>query len=83
MADEKLNPDFVRSLWTAVLARAVEDYRYKGRIKESKAYRKDAKKWIEDTKYKGVGSFAYVCEAIDLDPDAVRDNLKRRMSDNE
>lgn len=83
MADERENPDFVRALWTAVLARAVEDYRYKGRIKESKAYRKDAKKWIEGTNYKGVGSFAYVCEAIDLDPDAVRDNLKRRMPDNE
>ena len=79
MADSfTFDPDAARSLWTAVLARAVDDYRYKGATKESIAYRKDARQWIDCSSYKGVGSFAYVCEALDLDPDAVRDRLKRK-----
>ena len=78
MADrEKIDPDAVRSLWTAVLARAVEDYRYKGASKESLAYRKDARQWANCDAYKGIGSFSYVCEALDLEPEAVLDRLKR------
>ncbi len=78
MADSpKIDPDAVRSLWTAVLARAVEDYRYEGATKESLAYKKDARQWAACTSYKGVGSFSYVCEALDLEPEAVLDRLKR------
>lgn len=78
MADhEKLDPDAVRSLWAAVLARAVEDYRYQGATKESLAYRKDARQWASCDSYKGVGSFYYVCQALDLEPEAVLDRLKR------
>jgi len=74
---EKIDPDAVRALWTAVLARAVEDYRYKGTAKESISYRKDARQWAACDDYKGIGSFTYVCEALDLEPEAVLDRLRR------
>lgn len=78
MSDKfQFDPDSARALWAAVLARAVEDYRYKGSSKESLAHKKDAREWVACSSYKGVGSFYYVCEALDLEPDAVRDRLKR------
>lgn len=77
VAGGQVDPDAAKALWAAVLARAVDDYRYSGNNKESLAYRKDARQWVRCTDYVGVGSFNYVCEVLNLDPDAVRDRLKR------
>lgn len=74
---KKTDPDAVRALWAAVLARAVEDYRYSGSAKESLSHKKEARQWVACTDYTGVGSFTYVCEALDLDPQAVVDRLRR------
>ncbi len=76
MSGSQVDPDAAKALWAAVLARAVEDYRYAGKNKESLAYRKDARQWIQCTDFTGVGSFSYVCDALDLDPDAVRYRLR-------
>lgn len=78
MADfDHIDPDAAKALWAAVLARAIEDYRYQGSAKESLAYRKDARQWVSCTSYVGAGSFTFVCEAIGLDPQAVLDRLRR------
>lgn len=77
----KIDPDSVRALWTAVLARAVDDYRYTGKNRESCAHKKDAKSWMAAKDYTGVGSFTYVCHAIDLEPDAVLDRLRKKDAD--
>lgn len=78
---EKIDPDAVRALWTAVLARAVDDYLYAGKNKESRAHKKDAKTWMASRDYDGVGSFTYVCHAIDLEPEAVLDRLRKKDND--
>ncbi len=78
---ERIDPDAARALWTAVLARAVDDYRYPGTNRESRAHRKDARAWVDNLEYQGVGSFTYVCQAIDLEPDAVRDRLRNKEDD--
>ena len=77
MADhDSINPDTVRAIWTAVLSQAVVDYRYRGSAKGSAVQRIDAANWVNST-YEGVGSFSYVCDVLNIDPDAVRDRLKR------
>jgi hypothetical protein len=78
---ERIDPDAVRALWTAVLARAVDDYLYAGKNRESRAHKKDAKAWMAAKGYTGVGSFTYVCQAIDLEPDAVIDRLRKKDDD--
>lgn len=76
-----IDPDAVRALWAAVLARAVDDYLYAGKNKESRAHKKDAKAWMSCTEYSGVGSFTYVCHAVDLEPDAVLHRLRKKETD--
>ena len=52
-----------RRLWAAVLEQAFEDAQARGL--------EDAKKWFISEKSE-VGSFLWICDALDIDPQALR-----------
>jgi hypothetical protein len=63
-------------LWAAVLLQAVSDC-IKPR-RSSPGYKDDdARRWFLSDRH-GVGSFRWVCEALDLDPQAIRDRVFAR-----
>ena len=53
-----------KKLWAAVLDRAIED----------SAYEEDARAWFQSGR-EGIGSFLWICDTLELDPDS----LKRRL----
>lgn len=65
---------FVR-LWTAVLNRSVLDL-----VDGTSAQRADAVEWFLDDERSAceIGSFAFVCDVLDLSPAYVRAELRRR-----
>jgi len=73
-----LTQDQVRAIWTAVLQRAVDDYRQGAARPDSEAARwhQDAAEWIFLPRNES--NFEQVCELLNLDPDAVRDGLRRK-----
>jgi hypothetical protein len=55
--------DPYKSLWSAVLGRAADDIMSRQHIAQS-----SAKYWFKSRMY-GVGSFCWICDVLDLDPD--------------
>jgi len=72
----------LRSLWGAVLQQAITDLQvrvYKTpsqRNTENMRIREDARKWFTDD-YNHIGSFRFVCDVLDLNPDYL---LKRLIN---
>ena len=65
------------ALWQAVLAQAVEDLHGGPLLNRKKARQRaqtmaEARTWIADRSWTGVGSFRWVCEVLGLDAVAVR-----------
>ena len=63
--DRQLEYEACRRLWLAVLTQAAQ---------EAKAGRAAARAWIE---YDVDGDFTAVCELADVDPDMMREGLRR------
>ncbi|MBU4317125.1 MAG: hypothetical protein KKF30_07605 [Proteobacteria bacterium] len=61
-----------KALWAAVLERAIQDLDYHPKTKEYKLHYSPARYWLKNLKNKGLGSFIWVCKAIDYDPDRTR-----------
>jgi len=65
------------TLWQAVLAQAVEDLHGGPLLNRKKARQRvqtmaEARAWMTDRSWTGVGSFPWVCEVLGLDAASVR-----------
>jgi hypothetical protein len=69
MDDDK---DQCRKLWSAVMEQAIEDL-----SGDNPRIQQAAVDWFSNRQNDGVGSFVWVCQAIDLDPDSVRECIRR------
>ncbi|GAB0057706.1 hypothetical protein SIID45300_02038 [Candidatus Magnetaquicoccaceae bacterium FCR-1] len=67
MEHRVLDHDNARRLWAAVLERAILDL-------QDRTTRADAITWIRSHRH-GVGSFHWICQQLDMDPDSVRHAL--------
>ena len=56
-----------RVLWAAVMERAVYDLKSKDKLQ-----RGSASEWFQNRRRTDVGSFIWVCEVLDIDPDRYR-----------
>lgn len=64
-------------LWRAVFAQALEDLRGGPHLNREKSRKRaqmmaEARAWMTDRRWTGVGSFPWVCEVLGLDAAAVR-----------
>ncbi len=72
-------------LLVKMLKQAVEDYKNpRGNLKKRERLRAEAKEWFAHDTIDDFGdpwpfSFTNVCEALNLDPQAVRDRLRVRL----
>lgn len=65
------------ALWRAVFAQALEDLRGGPQLNREKSRKRtqmiaEARAWMTDRSWTGVGSFPWVCEVLGLDAVAVR-----------
>ena len=65
------------ALWRAVLEQAVEDLRGGAHLNREKSRKRaqmmaEARAWITDQSWTGVGSFPWVCEVLGLEAASVR-----------
>lgn len=70
-----------RDLWAAVIAQAVEDLQAPTIAGDTTAARtrdrnrESARAWFKSDRNDGVGSFVWVCDALDYSPEAVREGV--------
>ena len=62
-----------KNLWIAVLKQAIED------LNDNKGYHRWAKQWIDDDN-KDLPGFLAICELLELNPDILREKLKKPIS---
>lgn len=56
----------IKNLWSAVLSKAIHDYRKKNNFRDS------AKHWLFESCDYGIGSFRWVCDIMGVDISYVR-----------
>jgi len=61
--------DCYKKLWAAVLDQAVGDATFEN----------EARAWFQSTR-EGVGSFLWVCDTLNLDPDSIKRKLNNRWN---
>jgi len=68
---------FEKKLWAAVLLQAFLDLEVLtfGNLTQSSLARVQAEGWIRSNRNDYIGSFLYVCDALDLDPEFVREKF--------
>jgi len=77
MGDDKRE----RALWAAVLIQAIEDVNWTPKetisqaIKQRHLHEKEKAKAYLKAKRAGIGSFLWICELFDIDPDKVREAI--------
>lgn len=74
------------ALWQAVFAQALEDLRGGPHLNREKSRKRaqmiaEARAWIADRDWTGVGSFPWVCEVLGLDAAPVRAALAEPATD--
>lgn len=65
-----------RALWSAVLFEALATLKVWRRDGKHALEGRKAEQWLLHADERGVGSFAWVCQVLDIDPVAARERLR-------
>lgn len=72
-----------RDLWFAVIAQAIDDYladplqiKWKAKRREVVLNRDNAANWLFGSKMTSIGSFEWICNQLDLEPNCLRMSIK-------
>jgi hypothetical protein len=64
-----------KDLWAAVLSDAIFCYQHPGKSWKTKKAHAEAERWIKGAECPHCWSYAAVCEALDINPDYLRNGL--------
>ena len=71
-----------KTLWTHVLGRAIDDLKCKPnkkKNKEKQSYRDSALFWFNNTKNHEIGSYNWICDILELNPEKTKKRIFQNL----
>ena len=69
-----------KKLWSSVLEKAIQDLQLQPGTRDYRLIYPSAVQWFENTEDQGIGSFIWICNLFEYDPDKIRSKILHNNS---